>query len=227
MSSRFSCVVPLLALAGFGVSTTPASAQMAPLPESRLEIARPRGQEVLRREREESAVVERVAADSAGSLRVEVSRARARIDIHKSELETIKRRLDLAKRDKQETERTELEAARKLKEAELRLLERMHSLREAQFRVAEGRRDAARAWRRAVEAEQTLEARSATRLVPAGDSLPAAAADPEVRRSARRMVELRRDAFAARRDLAERERLFEQRQLDALDAQTAVLAPRR
>lgn len=206
-----------------------AQATWPPLPETSADIVEPRAQEVLRREREEAAVLEQVASDSASQLRNEVSRARARIEIHRSELETIKRRLELAKKEKREAERVELDGARRQKEAEIRLLDRMHGLREAQFRVAEGRRDAARSWRRAVEAEQTLEARSATRTAdrpPTYDSL-AVVVDPEVRRSARRLLELRRDALGDRRDLAERERVMNQRALDAVDAQTAVLAVKR
>ena len=71
-----------------------------------------------------------MAADSASQLRTEVSRARARIQIHRSELETIKRRLELARKDKRETERVELDGARRQKEAEIRMLERVHALSE-------------------------------------------------------------------------------------------------
>ena len=107
------------------------------------------------------------------------------------------------------------------------MLDRIHLLREAQVRVAEQRRDAARSWRRAVEAEQTLEARSATRTADRGSDTLSVADDPEVRRSARRLLELRRDALGDRRDLAERERVMSQRALEALDAQCAVMAVKR
>lgn len=222
--------VPLLLALLVAAALPAASAQATwdPLPETGAALVEARGQDVLRREREEAAVTEQVAADSASQLRTEVSRARARIQIHRSELETIKRRLELARKDKRETERVELDGARRQKEAEIRMLERVHALREAQFRVAEGRRDAARSWRRAVEAEQTLEARSVTRAAEPGAAAAAGlAADPEVRRSARRLLELRRDALADRRDLAERERVMSQRAIDALDAQAAVLAVKR
>ena len=229
MSSRIR-QAPLLFVLLVPAAATAASAQATwpPLPETTAAIVEARSQEVLRREREEAAVTEQVAADSASQLRGEVSRARARIQIHRSELETIKRRLDLAKKEKRETDRAELDVARRQKEAEIRMLDRTYSLREAQFRVAEARRDAARSWRRAVEAEQTLEARSVTRAVDrAGTDTLGAAVDPEVRRTARRLLELRRDALAARRDLAERERVMSQRAIDVLDAQAAVLAVKR
>ena len=231
MSPRTRRLPLLLALLALPLSASGLAAQATwpPLPETTAAIAEARSQETLRREREEAAMMEQVASDSAALLRTEVSRAKARIQIHRSELETIKRRLDLAKKEKREAERVELDGARKQKEAEIRMLDRMQGWREAQFRVAEGRRDAARSWRRAVEAEQTLEARSAARpdRAVAGDSALVSTADPEVRRSARRMLELRRDALADRRDLAERERLLSQRALEALDAQSAVLAVKR
>jgi hypothetical protein len=229
MSPRFRQVPLLLAL--LVPSAAPAVAAQAtwpPLPETTAAVVEARSQDVLRREREEAAVTEQVAADSASQLRSEVSRARARIQIHRSELETLKRRLELAKREKRETDRAELDGARRQKEAEIRMLDRIHLLREAQFRVAEQRRDAARSWRRAVEAEQTLEARSATRAAGrTGIDTLSLADDPEVRRSARRLLELRRDALGDRRDLAERERVMSQRALEALDAQSAVMAVKR
>jgi hypothetical protein len=231
MSPRIRRFSFLLALLAFPLTARGLTAQATwpPLPETTTAIVEARSQETLRREREEAAMTEQVASDSAALLRTEVSRAKARIQIHRSELETIKRRLDLAKKEKREAERVELDGARKQKEAEIRLLDRMQALREAQFRVAEGRRDAARSWRRAVEAEQTLEARSAARpdRTAVSDSALVFAADPEVRRSARRMLELRRDAFADRRNLGDRERLLSERALEALDAQTAVLAVKR
>ena len=229
MSPRTRQVPLLLALLASGAApAVSAQATWPPLPETTASLVEARGQDVLRREREEAAVTEQVAADSASQLRSEVSRARARIQIHRSELETIKRRLDLAKKEKRETDRAELDGARRQKEAEIRMLDRIHLLREAQFRVAEQRRDAARSWRRAVEAEQTLEARSATRTADrAGTDTLGLANDPEVRRSARRLLELRRDALSDRRDLAERERVMSQRAIEALDAQSAVLTVKR
>ena len=225
MPPRFHRVPLLLALlVPAAVPAASAQATWAPLPETTAGLAPARDMAVLRREREEAALVEQVAADSAQLLRTEVSRARSRIQIHRSELETIKRRLELAKKDKRETDRAELDGARRQKEAEIRLLDRVHLLREAQFRVAEGRRDAAKSWRRAVEAEQALEARSAAR---AGIADSAVADDPEVRRSSRRMLELRRDAAGDRRDLAERERVLSHRAIEAIDAQTAVLQVKR
>lgn len=230
MSPRFrqaSLLVVLLVPAAAPAAS--AQATWPPLPETMASVVEARSQEVLRREREEAAVTEQVAADSASQLRGEVSRARARIQIHRSELETIKRRLELAKKEKREAERTELDGARRQKEAEIRMLDRTHALREAQFRAAEGRRDAARSWRRAVEAEQTLEARSVTRAADraAGTDTLGVAMDPEVRRSARRLLELRRDALGDRRELAERERVMSQRAIDVIDAQAAVLAVKR
>jgi hypothetical protein len=227
MPSRFHRVPLLFALlVPAAAPAASAQATWAPLPETTAGLAPARDMAVLRREREEAALTEQVAADSAQLLRTEVSRARSRIQIHRSELETIKRRVELAKKDKRETERAELDGARRQKEAEIRLLDRVHLLRESQFRVAEGRRDAAKSWRRAVEAEQALEARSAPRAGIA-DSVGAGADDPELRRSARRMLELRRDAAADRRDLAERERILSQRAIEAIDAQTAVLQVKR
>jgi hypothetical protein len=229
MSPRIRQVPLLLALLIAGAApAVSAQATWPPLPETTASLVEPRSQDVLRREREEAAVTEQVAADSASQLRSEVSRARARIQIHRSELETLKRRLELAKRKKGAPARAELDGARRQKEAEIRMLDRIQLLREAQFRVAEQRRDAARSWRRAVEAEQTLEARSATRAAGrAGTDTLSLADDPEVRRSARRLLELRRDALGDRRDLAERERVMSQRALEALDAQAAVLAVKR
>lgn len=217
MSTRSFCILALLALAAAGLPAT-GEAQVAGtvIEEARADVVPVRSADDMRRDREDAAVGEQVANDSADQLRVEVSRARARLDIHRSELETIKKRLELAKKEKRESDRLELESARKGKETELRLLERMRAMQEARQRLAEAQRDAARARKRAVESEQTLEARRADQ-----------ANDVEVQRTAKRVLELRRDAATQLSEMAARERDLAQRQLEVLEAQAAVLATGR
>ena len=217
MSTRSLPVLTTMVLAAATLGP-PLNAQASALviEEARAYVVPVRSADAMRRDREEAAVAEQVANDSAGLLRVEVSRARARIDIHKSELETIKKRLELAKKEKRESDRLDLDNARKAKETDLRLLERVRSMQEARQRLAEAQRDAARAAKRAVESEQTLEARRAEQST-----------DEEVRRTTRRVLELQRDAASQKGEMAARARDLAQRQLEVLDAQAAVLGSAR
>ena len=216
MSTRSFRILALLVLAAAGLPATgeaQAVGTVTVIEEARADVVPVRSADDMRRDREAAAVAEQVAGDSADQLRVEVSRARARIEIHRSELETIKKRLELAKKEKRESDRLDLENARKAKEVELRLLERVRAMQEARHRLAEAQRDAARARKRAVESEQTLEARRADQ-----------ANDEEVQRTAKRVLELRRDAATQLSETAARERDLAQRQLEVLEAQAAVLA---
>lgn len=227
MSTRFRSLRVVLALAASGAPALHAQVTPAPIEDASTDVVPVRAVEGMSRDREQAAVDEQVARDSADGLRAEVSRAKARIDIHKSELETVRKRLELAKKEKRESDRLDLEAVRKAGEADLRLLERLRELQDSRLSLMSARGDAARAWKRAVEAEQALAARRAAAARPEMAVSPAPIPDPEARRAARRVLELQRDAAIQRRDVADREREVAQRQLDVLDAQTAIFEPRR
>lgn len=227
MSTRFRSLRVVFALAALGAPGLHAQAASAPIEDASADVVPARALEAMSRDREQAAVDEQVARDSADGLRSEVSRAKARIDIHKSELETLRKRIELAKKEKRESDRLDLETARKAREADLRLLERLRELQDSRLALMSARGDAARAWKRAVEAEQALGARRAAAARPEMAVSPAPVPDPETRRAARRVLELQRDAAMQRRDVAERERGVAQRQLDVLDAQAAIFEPRR
>ena len=160
----------------------------------------------------------RLADEQGAHVRTERMRTRSQIEIAKSELETVKRRLELAKKEKNEAEQAELEAERGKMETRVKLLERWRDVHEAAVRASEAQQAAAQSRRKVAEAEiELIEKRDQRRARGAGDSASTTAIDDELRRSARRVLELRREDAGRRREYAERERQVAQQQLDLLE----------
>ena len=165
----------------------------------------------------------RIADETSAARRVERTRTKSRLEIAKSELETVKRRLELAKKEKDEARQAELQAERASLESRIRLLERWLDVHEAAVRASEAQQAAAEAQRKLAEAEVALiEKRDQSRARAEVDSTARTALLDDMRRSARRLLELRRDDAERRRQLADRERDVAQQQLDLLEAQFRV-----
>lgn len=161
------------------------------------------------------------ASRALDQARTNKSQAEARIEIAKSELETLKKRLALARKEKREGDRLEMERQKGAQEVRLRLLERSREVRNDEITVQEARRDVARAAQKVVVAERLLvERRSA--LAAADTLAPLSQLGEDVRQATKTAIERRQDVAEARKRLAERERSLAGKQLKLLDAQRAV-----
>jgi hypothetical protein len=161
------------------------------------------------------------ASRALDQARTNKSQADARIDIAKSELETLKKSLALAKKEKREGDRLEMERQKGAQEVRLRLLESSREVRNDEITVQEARRDVARAAQKVVVAERLLvERRSA--LAAADTLAPLSQLGEDVRQATKAAIERRQDVAEARERLAERERSLADKQLKLLDAQRAV-----
>ena len=168
----------------------------------------------------ERATADARMADEVGAyVRGERSRTRSRIEIAKAELQTVKKRLELAKKEKLEAEQVELQRERETLEGRVRLLERWLDVHEAAVRASEAQQAAAEARRKLAEAEIALvEKKQQAQARVTTDSAALAPVDDDLRRAARRLLELRREDAGRRREHADRERQLAQQQLDLLEA---------
>ncbi len=161
------------------------------------------------------------ASRALDQARINKSQAEARIDIAKSQLETLKKSLALAKKEKREGDRLEMERQKGAQEVRLRLLERSREVRNDEITVQEARRDVARAAQKVVVAERLLVERRST-LAAADTLAPLSRLGEDVRQATKTAIERRQDVAEARQRLAERERSLADKQLKLLDAQRAV-----
>jgi hypothetical protein len=201
--------------------TAPLAAQAPPTSKALEPVITVGSSDELRQNEDAARDAEVDAARAVDEARTNKSQSEARLDIAKSQLETIKKSLDLARKEKREGDRLELERQKGAQEVRIKLLERSRAVRNDEIGVEEARRDVARAELKLVAAERDLVARRAA-LSEADSLAPLTRMSDDVAKATRTAIERRKDVAEARKKLAEKERSLADEQLKLLDAQLAV-----
>ncbi|HET7602493.1 MAG TPA: hypothetical protein VFK36_05705, partial [Gemmatimonadales bacterium] len=133
---RYALPALILALA---CASAPLTAQAPPTSKALEPVITVGSSDELRQNEDAARDAEADAARAVDEARANKSQSEARLDIAKSQLETIKKSLDLARKEKREGDRLELERQKGAQEVRIKLLERSRAVRNDEIGVEEAR----------------------------------------------------------------------------------------
>ncbi len=151
------------------------------------------------------------------------TRTKGMIEVKKQEISTIDARIKLADKSKQETDKITLEAEKKVNERQKAFLERRGALHATEVDEAKAAKKLAEASTKALELEQQLAQRRASRSQgPTADPTTVLKQDEVIRELERKTLEAQQQQAQAQKDLAARDEDIVKRRLDLYQAQAAA-----
>ena len=149
------------------------------------------------------------------------SRAKARLDINKQDVQSIEARIKLARQEKDEARRVSLEAERARMRRDRELLEKREEMRSTEISTAKDAAELAKASIRALEAELALVGARGAWLdaVASADSSRALGGPARIQEAEKRTLEAQRERWRRTADLASAQAKLTERRLALQKAQ--------
>ena len=151
------------------------------------------------------------------------TRTKGMVEVKKQEISTIDARIKLADKSKQETDKITLQAEKKVNERQKEFLERRGALHSTEVDEAKAAKKLAEATTKALELEQQLAQRRASRVQgPTADPTTVLKQDEVIRELERKTLEAQQQQAQAQKDLAAKDEDIAKRRLELYQAQAAA-----